>query len=213
MSLLQRKPIDVHASIGCERAPGLLYRTNTLLLTAGQSIRPFAGAIVRSALSKSERIRMLESDKALAHPQFLDPINRAVDNWWSIFSHPQSVTLQALFFDDISSDAELEWHSDQDIRHDGLPHRGPITAIAVLEGSMKYRLSVGRRSVFNANNADYFADDEKPINPNRGTHEVVARAGDVLTFTNIPGTWHAGEAVGSATRAIYMSNLGRNPVE
>ncbi len=214
MSLLQRPPIDVNAAIGCDRAPYHLYRSNAALLAAGQTLQPYAGALVRSVLGKSQRRRILDSEILGEQPEFLIPIDRATEDWWKVFPHPPSVTLQSLKLDDLSSDESFESHSDQDIRMDGLPHRSPITAIAILEGSIKYRLSVGRADVFDARNMDYFADDEEPLNPTRRWHEITANAGDILTFTNIPGTWHEGEVVGgSAIRAIYMSHLGRNPVE
>lgn len=216
MSLLQRPPIRGEAVYGCEGATRALYRTAHTILLAGQTRRPYAGAIVHGALTKPERFAILEAGpggEAAQKPPFLHPINLAIAAARPHISTNPRVDFMDMKLSALTEDNKASWHFDQTIRSDGLPHYGPITAIAVLKGSMKYWLSVSRKDVFDPASLDYFDYDKRYSRLTRHVDELTATTGDVLLFTNIPATYHAAEVVEPSVRGIYFSHLARNPVE
>ena len=238
MSLLQRPPLDVDATVGCEgrgkRASfekrrltdveQVIYDTTTRLLSASTTLRPYAGAVIRrSVLVKPETMLAIEDNEStifdgqVASLPFVAPINRAMFDWWA--RQPQAKTSTPTPIESTIDALELPigWHIDQEICDDhgpALPTYGPLTAIAFYQGSATYKLDVKRNlECFTMRDAErineLYRDDNKHA-PSRFAATIDATAGDLVLWTNIPPTAHSVET--SPDRAAFGFKSGHIPL-
>ena len=208
--ILQRKPIDVNASVGCGERTEVIYDTTAKLLERAYSLRPHVGAVIRNAVPGARSLH--ETDKFT----FMEPIQRATELWWR---HRQTVTTTP----DISqyevrwrdtnpqlSEYNCEGHYDQKVGLGGRPSFGPLTVGLVLEGVIDYKLAVKRANpfvippqIFNIMVSE--AEGEAP----RRTDTIVGtQPGDIVMFTNTPPTWHEVRSqTGEKLTATFFSDF------
>lgn len=214
MSLLQRPPIDVHASIGCTRAPELLRDSATRLLEASDTLFPYAGAIVRSAVTKPEiaEIRGDDADLRLAlleAADFLQPVNEAMQEWWG--STPLNtgwLEVKDLYYSGNIWDQDTERHIDQGLNTKlPSPQHGPLTALLITGGSTEYELEVLRKNPLKPGERDYFLHQQELPKP-RKTAKIAAKIGDIVLFTNVPPTIHTARSItDTRVTAIYHTRF------
>lgn len=216
MHLRQRSLIDYNAAVGCERAPKLIDLAVEQLLDKARSWRPYAGAIIRHAVTKPELATYTEADwrdqrTLLKHASFLPHVNASMRKNWEAHPSCPSSTISDMYFERTVDHRHTAVHMDQDIRDD-FPTHGPLAGLLVVSGMMNYYVSACRRDPFDPKNHDFFEAQKKRPDFDELTL-VTARAGDLLLFT--PETWHEGLVEGNdVIRAIFRTRIQSNqPVE
>lgn len=222
MSLLQEAPLDVHPSVYCgpngSTREHAMYDSTRMLLDRTQSLRPYAGLIIRHAASQSEieKLQKLHASRAYDDPlppssyehlRFYNPVQTALEDWGENEPLGSNVWFTPLKLERFATTKTVPPHIDPRFEAGSpMPKAGPVTALLLLQGAMKYRLSVARIDIFEPATRSKLEGSWMP-SPMR-THEVIQKPGDLLLYANVQPTRHEGESLdGNRLSALFTTEI------
>lgn len=218
MLVSQRDPIDVIAIPGAPPVAELVYSSAADLLAKSQTSRPYAAAIVRGAVSLDEIDEMkaqdLRKDSPVRNPNFIEPINQAMSDYWQQQPLAAQIAVKGLAFERLIRGEGKPAHIDQKITpKDVIPQAGPLAALLVMEGRMDYGFKASGKNVFDRKDRSFFAETSKSQPQGMKYLHPPAEAGDVVILKT--DTIHFGKAMTKKRLvAAYLSRFALlNPVE
>lgn len=203
MSLLQRPPIDVNAAIGCERALDLTVYAADRMLDAAMGLRPFAGAVIRNAISNPflhelQEMPPEELNATLGQLRLANAVDDAVRERWDESPLDRRLNQGPFQFERTLTQAEGRKDTiDQKLDpKTGFPMAGPLLGLLAIKGErIDIKLAVRRKYPFNTKAKSTF--DGSPLPEPQVVHFIHFEPGDLVLATNIMPTIRSFKPIGS----------------
>ncbi|MDQ5972361.1 MAG: hypothetical protein QG553_520 [Patescibacteria group bacterium] len=187
-----------------EPSPELMYEATLELLSMSQTPCPYAGLIMRGAVTMETIATDIDDE------QFLQPLNRAMTDWWEDAPLAADIVPEGLHFARSTTEVSVDPHLDQCMPIRGVqPRFGPLTATLTTRGSMDYGLATTRINAFGDGRQVRMEllKHGRELPPDAA--RVRANAGDLVTFTNTPPTLHGGTGSPDRHTLVYTSHFRR----
>lgn len=188
--------LDIDVSASPDRAE-IIGQTTTDYLDATQGNRPFAGLVVRNAVTAEE----LAAEFKLGHddtPQAITAAEQAMLDWWHKSPLDDSLDLEMYLTLPHTRD-RIRGHYDLGF-HKGIPTRGLLTASVSYRGLVRYGLGVRNLNPFNPDDYDAIKRLNATGSPTVTPAYTDVGPGDLVVFSTIPPTFHEVTKIGSETR-------------
>lgn len=228
MSLLQRPPLDVHASIYCGTREEAIYDTTLRLLERANSAAPYAGAVVRNVLSAAHvasfqdldplDFRAVRPESIAAVQEVTKLVHQATDAWWQESPNRSGFSITEPKATRAFKGSNTPTHTYQNLTKPGwgsdrftqAPETGPITQLINLRGEDNYSLAIRKWDMFSEEGQAKFTKlYRKGVVLMLRTSDVHLEAGDMLLVTNTPPTILNGSASEDRITVSFSSQLVR----